>query len=515
MTSAIGVGYDKIEDVNYLQAAQYMDYIFAMTYDFYGGWNNVTGHQTALYCGEHISPGECAGTGLDDKGEPRKGPAYTADNAIQLLLQQGVTPDKIVLGTAMYGRGWEGVYPANASNPDNPFTAPGNGKLTGSTAQGVWEAGVIDYKGIKSSMIGAAGTGINGFEVGYDEQAQGAYVWNRSTGKLVTYDSPRSAIAKGQYANTLGLAGLFAWEIDADNGDILNAMHQGLGGSGTPVNAKPVVSLPVLFTVKTGEQVAVSATATDRDNDPLTYVWTVPAALTSTGNDSADLVVTAPNVSADTDYIVSVAVSDGKATVTKSATVRVLAQDAVNNPPVIDTIADVMVDEGKAISVSAVASDLDNDALTYSWTVPAGLTQAGSGANITLTAGQVTADTNYTVSVAVSDGKASASTSFVVTVKNVTSGGNTTWQAGNIYLAGDTVLFNGKEYRAKWWTQGNQPDQGGPWEEVIPDDGQVRAWRADLVYNGGDTVVHNNATYKAGWWTKGEEPGKAGVWKLQ
>lgn len=54
LTSAIGVGHDKIEDVNYGQAVQYMDYIFAMTYDFYGGWNNVLGHQTALYCGSFM-----------------------------------------------------------------------------------------------------------------------------------------------------------------------------------------------------------------------------------------------------------------------------------------------------------------------------------------------------------------------------------------------------------------------------------------------------------------------------
>jgi chitinase len=44
-------------------------------------------------------------------------------------------------------------------------------------------------------------------------------------------------------ANQLG--GLFAWEIDADNGDILNAMHEGLGhGEGTlpPVNKPPVAN---------------------------------------------------------------------------------------------------------------------------------------------------------------------------------------------------------------------------------------------------------------------------------
>lgn len=36
LTSAVGVGYDKIEDVNYADAVPHMDYIFAMTYDFYG-----------------------------------------------------------------------------------------------------------------------------------------------------------------------------------------------------------------------------------------------------------------------------------------------------------------------------------------------------------------------------------------------------------------------------------------------------------------------------------------------
>ena len=42
---------------------------------------------------------------------PYKGPAYTGDNGIKLILDQGVPANKLVLGTAMYGRGWEGVKP--------------------------------------------------------------------------------------------------------------------------------------------------------------------------------------------------------------------------------------------------------------------------------------------------------------------------------------------------------------------------------------------------------------------
>ncbi len=236
LTSAIGVGYDKIEDVNYKDAAQYMDYIFAMTYDFYGAWNNVVGHQTAIYCGKFMRLGQCDGTGIDENGEPYQGPAYTSDNGIQLLLEQGAPPSKLVLGVAMYGRGWEGVIPDSLSNPSDPMTGVGDGKLKGSPMQGVWESGVIDYKGVKAYMLGPNHQGINGFEYGYDAQAQAPWVWNRESGALVTFDDARSVKAKGDYVRRLGLAGLFSWEIDADNGDILNAMHEGLGNSPEVVN---------------------------------------------------------------------------------------------------------------------------------------------------------------------------------------------------------------------------------------------------------------------------------------
>ncbi|WP_185976740.1 glycosyl hydrolase family 18 protein [Catenovulum sediminis] len=516
LTSAIGVGYDKIEDVDYAAAAQHMDYIFAMTYDFYGGWNNVTGHQTGIYCGEHLTAGECDGTGLDEEGNPRKGPAYTIDNAINLLLGQGVAAKQIVVGAAMYGRGWEGVLEANAEDPNNPMTAPGNGKLTGTSAQGVWEAGVIDYKGIKANMIGDSETGINGFEMGYDEVAEAAYVWNRSNGKLITYDSPRSVIAKGQYVRAHGLGGLFAWEIDADNGDILNAMHEGLADGTPPANKKPVVSVPSLVTVDSGASTEISATASDADNDPLTFLWDADSALTVADINTATLMVTAPEVTQDTDFTAVLSVADGQATVSKSVTVRVLAVSSGNNVPVIDSIADVSVEEGSSVNIAVNASDADGDTLTYSWNVPHGLTLVGSDQNVTLTAGEVSADAAYTVSVTVSDGQAETTANFVVTVTDTDSTPGDTWDAGAIYHAGDVVIYQGVEYRAKWWTQGNQPDLGGPWEAVNPDTTPGgTTWNASAVYNGGDQVTYQGETYQAQWWTQGEEPGVASVWVKQ
>lgn len=78
----------------------------------------------------------------------------------------------------------------------------------------------------------------------YDVAAEAPYLWKPSTGDLITYDDNRSVVAKGKYVLANQLGGLFAWEIDADNGDILNAMHEGLGngtGGGT-TNLAPLAS---------------------------------------------------------------------------------------------------------------------------------------------------------------------------------------------------------------------------------------------------------------------------------
>ena len=44
-----------------------------------------------------------------------------------------------------------------------------------------------------------------------------------------------------------------------------------------------------------------------------------------------------------------------------------------------------------------------------------------------------------------------------------------TWKQDKEYWTGDRVIYNGKEYEAKWWTKGDQPDLSGlygPWKEI-------------------------------------------------
>ncbi|AKN80642.1 Chitinase [Perigonia lusca single nucleopolyhedrovirus] len=200
LTSAIGAGYDKIELVDYASAQQYLDQIFLMSYDFKGAWSNVDlGYQTNLY-----AP-------LWNAGE-----LYTTDTAVRELLKQNVASEKIVIGVAMYGRGWTAV---DDYTDDNPFTGVAGGPVVGT-----WEDGVVDYRQIVNSLLPAQ------YKYTYDTVAKAAYVFKASTGDLISYDSVDSVVDKSRYVLDLNLGGLFAWEIDADNGDLLNAMNQGLGG---------------------------------------------------------------------------------------------------------------------------------------------------------------------------------------------------------------------------------------------------------------------------------------------
>ncbi|WP_295891963.1 glycosyl hydrolase family 18 protein [uncultured Vibrio sp.] len=474
LTSAIGVGHDKIEDVNYADAVQYMDYIFAMTYDFYGGWNNVLGHQTGLNCGSFMRPGQCDGSGVDETGEAYKGPAYTADNGIQLLLAQGVPANKLVLGAAMYGRGWEGVLPETLSDPTDPMTGVGNGKLKGSTAQGVWEDGVIDYKGVKTYMLGANNTGVNGFEYGYDEQAEAAWVWNPTSGQLISFDDDRSVKAKGSYVRSLGLAGLFSWEIDADNGDILNAMHEGLaGGTTEPVNKKPIAKAGADTSVEGPASVTLDGSASvDNDGTIATFQWkqTSGTAVVLQGASTAITTFDVTEVAQAEVLTFVLTVTDNEGAVasdTVTVTVTPANTGPVNTAPVASISSPSQVNAGDVVVVDASGStDAEGDALSYTWNVPASIGATIQGATVSFVAGEFTQDTTLNFSVSVSDGQLNSSAAVdVVVLKHTTGGGTCTnlWESGSVYTGGQQVSWAGKVYEAKWWTTGEDPTSTGEW----------------------------------------------------
>ena len=68
----------------------------------------------------------------------------------------------------------------------------------------------------------------------FDAKTQAWSLWNPKTQVYIGYDDPRAVLVKGHYVLTKGLAGLFAWELSQDNGDLLNAMNVGVGNKPVP-----------------------------------------------------------------------------------------------------------------------------------------------------------------------------------------------------------------------------------------------------------------------------------------
>jgi chitinase len=99
------------------------------------------------------------------------------------------------------------------------------------------------------------------------------------------------------------------------------------------------------------------------------------------------------------------------------------------------------------------------------------------------------------------------------------------WSEEKRYTKDAKVTWHHNVYEAKWWTQGNAPDEpvvnewDTPWRYLGPvlpgdrpaptttvPDGTYAEWEPDLVYVKGDRVQLDGVPYQAKWWTRGEQP---------
>ncbi|MEU5035671.1 cellulose binding domain-containing protein [Streptomyces sp. G9] len=187
--TADGSSGGKIDAADYGGAAQSFDWYNVMTYDFFGAWaaKGPTAPHSPL----------TSYTGIPQQG-------FTSADAIAKLKAKGVPAKKLLLGIGFYGRGWTGVTQA----------APG-GTATGA-APGTYEAGIEDYKVLKSSCP-ATGT-IAGTAYAHC----GTNWWS--------YDTPATIGSKMTWAKNQGLGGAFSWEFSGDttNGELVTAIANGL-----------------------------------------------------------------------------------------------------------------------------------------------------------------------------------------------------------------------------------------------------------------------------------------------
>jgi chitinase len=228
LTAAVSAGQDKVSHIQANQVGGSLDFADVMTYDMHGAWESTTNFQSPIH---------------DSPRDPATPIRYNIDTSVSTWLNAGFPASKLVLGIPFYARGWSGVptgttnglyQPAAGASQAFPFTQT---------------PGVADYKELVTAGL------VNSSNLFFDSTTQSAWIYSGSS--FYTLDTPQTIAIKDQYVKSHGLAGAFAFSLDADDPSttLLTAMVNGLAGSGPPPTPTPTPPAPTPTPVPTGTPV--------------------------------------------------------------------------------------------------------------------------------------------------------------------------------------------------------------------------------------------------------------------
>ena len=112
------------------------------------------------------------------------------------------------------------------------------------------------------------------------------------------------------------------------------------------------------------------------------------------------------------------------------------------------------------------------------------------------------------------DGALADAARQLVLAVNTTDGLRPAWSSSIAFTAGDEVIYDGRLFRASYWTKNQTPgDPTGPWQEIAADGAGVAIWTASRIFERGDVVTYNGTTWRAQWYTRNQVPGSPnGPW---
>ena len=170
-------------------------------------------------------------------------------------------------------------------------------------------------------------------------------------------------------------------------------------------SSKPIESS---LTIDETQSIDFSVTASDLNNDPLSYEWKFDGAVVATGT---EYTYQSDYDSAGT-HTVKIEVTDGLSSATKIWSVDVRN---VNRKPVLEEMGDIEARETDTVTITALATDDDNDQITYSIS-DSRFTQED---NVFTWETDYDSAGTYEVTISAGDGQDTSEETFTVAVANV------------------------------------------------------------------------------------------------
>ena len=172
-------GEEKLANLNLEGIDPYVDFYNVMTYDFHGGWENVTGHQAAM------------------TGDANN---YDVTGAVDVFENAGIELSKVVMGAPAYTRAWGNV----ADGGTFGYQQPGSGR----DATGSFEAGVYDYKDVLNDVV----TGTRNLY--WDDDNKAAFLYDGD--EWSSMETTATIAGKAAYVEEKGLGGMMFWALSND-----------------------------------------------------------------------------------------------------------------------------------------------------------------------------------------------------------------------------------------------------------------------------------------------------------
>ncbi|MFT2015999.1 chitinase C-terminal domain-containing protein [Streptomyces sp. 796.1] len=473
------------------QTTKYLDYVNIMSYDLHGAWNEFVGPNAALY--DDGKDAELIKWGVYNAAQ-YGGIGYLNGDWSYHYFRGSMPAGRINLGLPYYTRGWKNVNggknglwgtskasscPAGSGLTECGDGAVGidnlwhdkddNGKESPAGSNPMWHAKNLE-KGVVGDYVTRYGfpadTKLTGsYTRNYDSTLTAPWLWNADKKVFLSTEDEQSVKAKAQYVVDKGLGGTMIWELAGDYAYDAAKGQYGPGNTLTTTLYDAFKAAPGYGATRATTQLptdAVDLDVTYRDfplgdsNYPISPKVQITNNTKSTIPGGAefqfDYATSAPNNAKDQ----------------SGWGLRVIRSDHTGN-----NVGGLKGDYHRAsIKLPSWQSLAPGASLTFDLvyylptSTPSNWTVSFGGKSYAL-AGDLARGTKI-----VEPGDGSSGGTGGNGGNNGGNGGNggqctaPAWDKAAVYNGGATVSWKGHTWKAKWWTQGQEPGVDGVWQDA-------------------------------------------------